>query len=251
MQQTILITGATAGFGAAFARRFVKDGHRVIATGRRAERLEGLAKELGAALLAVPLDVTDAAAVAGFVDALPADWREIDVLVNNAGLALGLGPAWDADLADWDRMVATNISGLIHVTRAVLPGMVARNRGTILNLGSVAGTYPYPGGHVYGATKAFVEQFALNLRADLLGKNIRVTSIEPGLVGGSEFSQVRFAGDQQKAANVYAGTTPLLPEDIAETASWIVSLPAHMNINRIEMMPTCQASAAFAVKRQD
>jgi 3-hydroxy acid dehydrogenase/malonic semialdehyde reductase len=251
MQQTILITGATAGFGAAFARRFVKDGHRVIATGRRAERLEGLAKELGAALLAVPLDVTDAAAVAGFVDALPADWREIDVLVNNAGLALGLGPAWDADLADWDRMVATNISGLIHVTRAVLPGMVARNRGTILNLGSVAGTYPYPGGHVYGATKAFVEQFSLNLRADLVGKNIRVTSIEPGLVGGSEFSQVRFAGDQQKAANVYAGTTPLLPEDIAETASWIVSLPAHMNINRIEMMPTCQASAAFAVKRQD
>jgi 3-hydroxy acid dehydrogenase/malonic semialdehyde reductase len=251
MQQTILITGATAGFGAAFARRFVKDGHRVIATGRRAERLEGLAKELGAALLAVPLDVTDAAAVAGFVDALPADWREIDVLVNNAGLALGLGPAWDADLADWDRMVATNISGLIHVTRAVLPGMVARNRGTILNLGSVAGTYPYPGGHVYGATKAFVEQFALNLRADLVGKNIRVTSIEPGLVGGSEFSQVRFAGDQQKAANVYAGTTPLLPEDIAETASWIVSLPAHMNINRIEMMPTCQASAAFAIKRQE
>jgi 3-hydroxy acid dehydrogenase/malonic semialdehyde reductase len=129
--------------------------------------------------------------------------------------------------------------------------MVARNRGTILNLGSVAGTYPYPGGHVYGATKAFVEQFSLNLRADLVGKNIRVTSIEPGLVGGSEFSQVRFAGDQQKAANVYAGTTPLLPEDIAETASWIVSLPAHMNINRIEMMPTCQASAAFAVKRQD
>jgi 3-hydroxy acid dehydrogenase/malonic semialdehyde reductase len=251
MQQTILITGATAGFGAAFARRFVKDGHRVIASGRRVERLEGLAAELGAALLAVPLDVTDAAAVAGFVDALPAAWREIDVLVNNAGLALGLSPAWDADLADWDRMVATNISGLIHVTRAVLPGMVARNRGTILNLGSVAGTYPYPGGHVYGGTKAFVEQFSLNLRADLVGKNIRVTSIEPGLVGGSEFSQVRFGGDAQKAANVYAGTTPLSPEDIAETASWIVSLPAHMNINRIEMMPTCQASAAFAIKRQE
>jgi len=251
MQQTILITGATAGFGAAFARRFVTDGHRVIATGRRVERLEGLAKELGAALLAVPLDVTDTAAVAGFIDALPADWREIDVLVNNAGLALGLGPAWEADLADWDRMVATNISGLIHMTRCVLPGMVARNRGTILNLGSVAGTYPYPGGHVYGGTKAFVEQFSLNLRADLVGKNIRVTSIEPGLVGGSEFSQVRFGGDAQKAANVYAGTTPLSPEDIAETASWIVSLPAHMNINRIEMMPTCQATAAFAIKRRE
>jgi 3-hydroxy acid dehydrogenase/malonic semialdehyde reductase len=251
MQQTILVTGATAGFGAAFARRFVKDGHRVIATGRRTERLEGLAKELGEALLAVPLDVTDAAAVAGFIDALPADWREIDVLVNNAGLALGLGPAWEADLADWDRMVATNVTGLIHVTRAVLPGMVARNRGTILNLGSVAGTYPYPGGQVYGGTKAFVEQFSLNLRADLVGRNIRVTNIEPGLVGGSEFSQVRFGGDAQKAANVYAGTTPLSPEDIAETASWIVGLPAHMNINRIEMMPTCQASAAFAIKRQE
>jgi 3-hydroxy acid dehydrogenase / malonic semialdehyde reductase len=251
MQQTILVTGATAGFGAAFARRFVQDGHRVIATGRRVERLEGLAKELGEALLAAALDVTDTKAVAGFVDALPQAWREIDVLVNNAGLALGLGPAWDADLAEWDQMVATNISGLIHTTRAVLPGMVARNRGTILNLGSVAGTYPYPGGHVYGATKAFVEQFSLNLRADLVGKNIRVTSIEPGMVGGSEFSQVRFHGDEQKAANVYAGTTPLSPEDIAETASWIIGLPAHMNINRIEMMPTCQASAAFAVKRQD
>lgn len=250
MQQTILVTGATAGFGAAFARRFVKDGHRVIATGRRVERLETLAKELGESLLAAPLDVTDRKAVAGFVDSLPADWREIDVLVNNAGLALGLGPAWDADLAEWDQMVATNISGLIHTTRCVLPGMVARNRGTILNLGSVAGTYPYPGGHVYGATKAFVEQFSLNLRADLVGKNIRVTSIEPGMVGGSEFSQVRFHGDQQKAANVYAGTTPLSPEDIAETAAWIIGLPAHMNINRIEMMPTCQANAAFAVKRQ-
>jgi 3-hydroxy acid dehydrogenase/malonic semialdehyde reductase len=249
MQQTILITGATAGFGAAFARRFVKDGHRVIATGRRVARLDELAKALGEALLPVPLDVTDAAAVAGFVAALPEGWREVDVLVNNAGLALGLGPAWDADLAAWDRMVATNISGLIHMTRAVLPGMVARNRGTILNLGSVAGTYPYPGGHVYGGTKAFVEQFSLNLRADLVGKNIRVTSIEPGLVGGSEFSQVRF-GDAEKAAAVYAGTTPLSPEDIAETAAWIIGLPAHVNINRIEMMPVCQASAAFAIKRQ-
>jgi 3-hydroxy acid dehydrogenase/malonic semialdehyde reductase len=251
MQQIILITGATAGFGAAFARRFVKDGHRVIATGRRVERLEGLAKELGKAVLPVPLDVTDAKAVAGFVEALPAAWREIDVLVNNAGLALGLSPAWDADLAEWDRMVATNVTGLMHVTRAVLPGMVARNKGTILNLGSVAGTYPYPGGHVYGGTKAFVEQFSLNLRADLAGKNIRVTSIEPGLVGGSEFSKVRFGGDEKKAADVYKGTTPLSPVDIAETAAWIVGLPAHMNINRIEMMPTCQASAAFAIKRQE
>jgi 3-hydroxy acid dehydrogenase/malonic semialdehyde reductase len=248
--QTILITGATAGFGAAFARRFVKDGHRVIATGRRTERLEALAAELGGALLPVALDVTDAAAVAGFVEALPAGWREIDVLVNNAGLALGLSPAWESKLSDWDTMVATNISGLLHITRAVLPGMVERNRGTIINLGSVAGSYAYPGGHVYGGTKAFVKQFSLNLRADLVGKNIRVTDIEPGMVGGSEFSKIRFGGDEDKAAAVYAGTTSLSPEDIAETAAWIIGLPAHMNINRIEMMPTCQATGPFAVKRQ-
>lgn len=250
MQQIILVTGATAGFGAAFARRFVKDGHKVIATGRRAERLEALASELGDAVLTRKLDVTDAQAVAGFVASLPEGWREIDVLVNNAGLALGLSPAWNADLKDWDTMVATNVTGLIHVTRAVLPGMVERNRGTIINLGSVAGTYPYPGGHVYGGTKAFVKQFSLNLRADLVGKNIRVTDIEPGMVGGSEFSAVRFGGDADRAAAVYAGTTPLNPEDIAEAAAWIVGLPPHMNINRIEMMPTCQASAAFAVKRE-
>ena len=250
MQRVILVTGATAGFGAAFARRFVKDGHKVIATGRRVERLQDLAGELGDALLARPLDVTDAAAVAGFLDSLPESWREIDVLINNAGLALGLSPAWDADLAEWDSMVATNVIGLMHVTRAVLPGMVARNRGTIINLGSVAGTYPYPGGHVYGGTKAFVKQFSLNLRADLVGKNIRVTDLEPGMVGGSEFSKVRFGGDEQKAAKVYEGITPLSPEDIAEAAAWVVGLPAHMNVNRLEMMPTCQASAAFAVKRE-
>jgi 3-hydroxy acid dehydrogenase/malonic semialdehyde reductase len=247
---TILITGATAGFGAAFARRFIAGGHRVIATGRRAERLAALAAELGPNLLPAKLDVTDSAAVAGFLETLPESWREIDVLINNAGLALGLSPAWEARLEDWDTMVATNISGLIHVTRAILPGMVARNAGTIINLGSVAGTYPYPGGHVYGGTKAFVEQFSLNLRADLVGKNIRVTSIEPGMVSGSEFSTTRFGGDEAKAAAVYAGTTSLTPEDIAETAAWILSLPAHMNINRIELMPTCQASAPFAVKRQ-
>ena len=250
MQQTILITGATAGFGAAFARRFVSDGHRVIATGRRVERLAELAAELGPDLLPAKLDVTDAKAVSGFLQSLPENWREIDVLVNNAGLALGLTPAWEADLADWDTMVATNISGLMHVTRAILPGMVERNRGTILNLGSVAGSYAYPGGHVYGGTKAFVKQFSLNLRSDLVGKNIRVTDIEPGMVSGSEFSQVRFGGDESKAAAVYAGTNSLTPENIAEAASWIIALPPNMNINRIEMMPTCQAIGPFAVKRE-
>jgi 3-hydroxy acid dehydrogenase/malonic semialdehyde reductase len=248
--KTILVTGATAGFGAAFARRFIADGNRVIATGRRIERLADLAKELGPNLLPAALDVTDPKAVAGFLETLPEAWRTIDVLVNNAGLALGLSPAWEAKLEDWDTMIATNITGLIHVTRAILPGMVERNDGIILNLGSVAGTYPYPGGHVYGGTKAFVEQFSLNLRADLVGKNIRVTAIEPGMCSGSEFSEVRFGGDKDKAAAVYAGTQSLNPDDIAETASWLISLPAHMNVNKIEMMPTCQASAAFAVKRQ-
>jgi 3-hydroxy acid dehydrogenase / malonic semialdehyde reductase len=247
--KTILVTGATAGFGAAFARRFVADGHRVIATGRRLERLAALAGELGENLLPLQLDVTDKAAVAAFPAGLPEAWRQIDVLINNAGLALGLSPAWDADLSDWDTMIATNITGLVHMTRAILPQMVERDDGIILNLGSVAGEYPYPGGHVYGGTKAFVQQFSLNLRADLVGKNIRVTDIEPGMVGGSEFSKVRFDGDEARAAAVYAGITPLSPEDIAETAAWLISLPRHMNINRIEIMPTCQATAAFAVKR--
>lgn len=248
--KTILVTGATAGFGDAFARRFIRDGHRVIATGRRAERLESLRTELGDRLHIAAFDMRDTQAVAGFVAGLPEGWREIDVLVNNAGLALGLSPAWEASLDEWDQMIDTNIRGLVHMTRAILPGMVARNNGLIINLGSIAGEYPYPGGNVYGGTKAFVRQFSLNLRADLVGLNVRVTDIEPGLVGGSEFSAVRFGGDVEKAAAVYAGTQPLMPEDIAETAAWLVSLPPHVNINAIEMMPTCQASAALAVRRK-
>lgn len=227
----------------------MKDGLRVIATGRRAERLAALHASLGDGLLPFPLDVTDAAGVARLPSSLPEGWREVDVLVNNAGLALGLEPAPRADVAQWDTMIATNVTGLVHVTRALLPGMVARNRGLILNLGSVAGTYPYPGGHVYGATKAFVKQFSLNLRADLVGTNIRVTNLEPGLVGGTEFSRVRFGGDQAKADAVYAGTQPLTAEDVAEAAAWVAALPEHVNINRIEMMPTCQAAGPFAVKR--
>ena len=248
--KTILVTGATAGFGDAFARRFIRDGHRVIATGRRAERLESLRAELGDQVHIAAFDMRDAQAVAGFVAGLPEGWRDIDVLVNNAGLALGLSPAWEASLDEWDQMIDTNIRGLVHMTRAILPGMVARNNGLIINLGSIAGEYPYPGGNVYGGTKAFVRQFSLNLRADLVGLNVRVTDIEPGLVGGSEFSAVRFGGDVEKAAAVYAGTQPLMPEDIAETAAWLVSLPSHVNINTIEMMPTCQASAALAVRRK-
>ncbi len=243
-----LVTGATAGFGEAITRRLHRDGARVIATGRRRDRLEALAGELGERVLAWPLDVTDAGAVAALPGALPDAWQEIDVLVNNAGLARGLKPAHEVDLADWDQMVATNVTGLIHLTHAILPGMVARDRGYIVNLGSTAGSYAYPGGNVYGASKAFVRQFTLNLRADLVGTNVHATDIEPGLVGGSEFSQVRF-GDADKARAVYEGTEPLLPEDIADTVAWIVSRPSRVNINRIEMMPTCQAPAAPAVKR--
>jgi len=251
MSLTVLITGATAGFGEAIARRFIHDGHRVIATGRRAERLDALRQELGTALLAFPLDVTDAAAAAALPGSLPEGWREIDVLVNNAGLALGTSPAHQASLTEWDTMVATNVSGLIRLTHAILPRMVQRDRGHIVNLSSSAATYPYPGGNVYGATKAFVTQFSLNLKTDLVGTGVRITDLEPGLVGGSEFSKVRFGGNADKAAAVYAGTTPLSPQDIAEAVAWVVGLPSHVNINRMEMMPTCQAPGPLAIKRRD
>ncbi len=251
MGLTVLITGATAGFGEAMTRRFVRDGHRVVAAGRRADRLEALSQDLGEALLAFPLDVTDARAVAALPGSLPEGWRAIDVLVNNAGLALGTAPAFQASLEDWDTMLATNVAGLIRLTHAVLPGMVARDRGHVVNIGSTAATYPYPGGNVYGATKAFVTQFSLNLKADLVGTGVRVTNLEPGLVGGSEFSRVRFGGDAEKAAAVYAGTTPLSPDDIAEAVAWVVGLPRHVNINRMEIMPTCQAPGPLAIKRRE
>jgi len=247
--RTALVTGATAGFGAAIARRLVRDGWRVVAAGRRAERLQALRDELGGAVLPWQLDVTDALAVDALPASLPEGWRDIDALINNAGLALGLGPAQEANVADWDRMVATNVTGLLHMTRALLPGMVARDRGHVVNLASTAASYPYPGGHVYGASKAFVKQFSLNLRADLIGTNVRVTDIEPGLCGGTEFSEVRFFGDKARAAAMYEGTTPINELDIAEAVSWVLHLPAHVNINRIEMMPTCQASGPLAVKR--
>jgi 3-hydroxy acid dehydrogenase/malonic semialdehyde reductase len=246
----ILVTGATAGFGAAIARRFVAEGHRVIAAGRRAERLAALHDELGDALLPVTLDVRDRAAVADRVATLPAAWEEIDVLVNNAGLALGLEPAQRADLDAWETMIDTNNKGLAYVTRAVLPGMVARDRGHIVNMGSVAALYPYPGGNVYGATKAFVKQFSLNLRADLFGTRVRVTDIEPGLVGGSEFSVVRFGGDTARAAGVYDGTDPLLPEDIAEAVFWVTTQPARVNVNTLELMPVCQSFARLAIDKK-
>jgi len=216
MTQTVFVTGASAGFGAEIARRFAAAGARVVIAARREDRLDQLAAELGERVHAIALDVRDRAAVDAAIAALPAAFSEIDVLVNNAGLALGLEPAPRANLDDWEQMVDTNCKGVMHVTRAVLPGMVARRRGHVVNLGSVAGTYPYPGGNVYGATKAFVHQFSLNLRSDLHGTGVRVTCIEPGLVGGTEFSVVRFAGQTEKAAAVYANTQPLTAGDVAE-----------------------------------
>ncbi|GAN90608.1 oxidoreductase/short-chain dehydrogenase/reductase SDR [Gluconobacter frateurii M-2] len=248
MSLTVLVTGATAGFGHAIATRLVQDGHRVIATGRRAERLEALQKELGDSLLPFPLDMTDKNALRALPGNLPEGWQAVDVLVNNAGLALGMEPAQEAQVENWETMIATNISGLVEITHALLPGMVDRNSGYVLTLGSTAGTYPYTGGNVYGATKAFVRQFSQNLRTDLLGTRIRVTDIEPGLCGGSEFSNVRLK-DDGKAAAVYKDTTPLTPEDIAETVSWLIGLPWHMNVNTMEIMPVCQASGGLAVNR--
>ena len=245
----VLITGATAGFGAQMARKFAQHGHQVIAAGRRKERLDALAAELGAALLPIEMDVTSKTSIKAALTALPAQWQEIDVLINNAGLALGVEPAQNASLEDWETMIDTNCKGLVTMTRLILPGMVARGLGTIINIGSTAGAYPYPGGNVYGATKAFVDQFTLNLRADLVGTGVRATNIAPGLAGGTEFSNVRMKGNDAAAAKVYEGTVPLNADDIAETAYWIATLPAHVNINYIEMMPTCQGFSPFTIKR--
>lgn len=249
MGGTVFVTGASAGFGAAIARRFAADGWSVVAAARRTDRLAQLAAELGDAVHPVELDVRDAEAVAETVAALPAGFDQIDALVNNAGLASGMSPAQQAELADWDSMIQTNCTGLVHLTRAVLPGMVQRGRGHVINLGSIAGTYPYPGGNVYGATKAFVHQFSLNLRSDLHGTGVRVTCIEPGLSGGTEFSVVRFDGDQRKADAVYADVDPLTADDIAESVHWAASLPAHVNINVIELMPVAQSSGPLQVYR--
>lgn len=245
----VLVTGASSGFGAAIARRFVNEGHRVIAAARRTDRLAALAADLGPKLLPVELDVTDKASIDRVLAGLPADWQAIDILVNNAGLALGLEPAQAAHLQDWETMIATNCQGLVWMTRALLPRMVERGSGHVINIGSVAGSYPYPGGNVYGATKAFVDQFTLNLRADLVGTGVKATNIAPGMAGGTEFSNVRFKGDDAAAAKVYEGTQALTADDVAEAAYWAATLPAHVNINHIEMMPTCQGFSPFTIKR--
>jgi 3-hydroxy acid dehydrogenase/malonic semialdehyde reductase len=249
MAKTILITGATAGFGQAMARRFASEGWNLVITGRRAQRLEELKAALAPAEVhTLAFDVRDREACSQAIKTLPGAFAKIDVLVNNAGLALGLEPAQACNLDDWETMIDTNIKGLTYMTRAVLPGMVERNTGHVVNLGSVAGTYPYPGGNCYGGTKAFVNHFSKNLRADLLGTKVRVTNIEPGLCE-TEFSVVRFKGDKAAADKVYEGTQPITPEDIAECVFWTTNLPAHVNINSLEVMPVQQAFSPFAISR--
>ncbi|MBG0790498.1 MAG: SDR family oxidoreductase [Desulfovibrionaceae bacterium] len=249
MTKTIFITGATAGFGKAMAERYAGEGWRLILSGRRAERLNELRKALAPAEVhTVVFDVRDRQACRDAVDGLPDAFRPVDVLVNNAGLALGMEPAQACSLDDWETMIDTNIKGLTYMTRALLPSMVERNRGHVVNLGSIAGNYPYPGGNCYGGTKAFVNHFSKNLRADLFGTRVRVTNIEPGMCE-TEFSEVRFKGDKEAAAKVYTGVDALTAEDIAECVYWATTLPPHVNINALEVMPVQQSFAAFAVDR--
>ncbi|MBD3727488.1 MAG: SDR family NAD(P)-dependent oxidoreductase [Moraxella osloensis] len=244
----ILVTGVTAGFGKAIAELLISKGHTVIGTGRRQEKLDELQTQLGDNFIPLNFDVSDLSATKTALQTLPSDvLNNLDVLVNNAGLALGLEPADKTDFADWQQMVNTNILGLIHLTHEILPFMVANNDGYIINLSSTAGSYPYFGGNVYGATKAFVTQFSLNLRADLVGKNIRVSNIEPGLCGGTEFSNIRFHGDDAKAAQVYDSVQYVTPQDIANMVAWLIEQPKHVNINRIEVMPTAQTFAGLKV----
>jgi serine 3-dehydrogenase len=249
MTRTVLITGATSGIGWASARAFAGAGWRVVATGRRADRLQALVDALGSDRThPAVFDVCDEAARDATLDALPGAFAEIDLLINNAGLALGVKPAQDADLAQWKTMIDTNVTALVSLTHRLLPGLIAR-KGAIINLSSVAATYPYRGGNVYGGTKAFVEQFSLGLRSDLHGTGVRVTSIEPGMVE-TEFTLVRTGGDQASSDTLYKGAHPMTGEDIAEVMLWVAQAPAHLNINRLELMPVSQSFAGFQVARE-
>jgi NADP-dependent l-serine/l-allo-threonine dehydrogenase ydfg len=249
MTKIALVTGATAGFGNAICRTLLKAGYLVIGTGRRQERLTQLEQEYGSQFFPLAFDISDRQATENAFKTLPTELQAIDLLVNNAGLALGLESADKADLDDWEKMIDTNVKGLVTITRLVLPQMVARNQGHIINLGSIAGNYAYPGGNVYGGTKAFVKQFSLNLRADLAGTNVRVSNVEPGLCGGTEFSNVRFKGDDARADKVYENVQYVTPQDIANIVLWLNQQPEHVNINRIEVMPTAQTFAPLNVAR--
>lgn len=250
MTKTALITGATSGFGDAIARRFAAEGWNVVLTGRRRDRLEALVDVLGGPARAHTLnfDIRDEAAMRTALASLPSEFQAIDALVNNAGLALGTGPADQCDLEEWKTMIDTNVTGLVTITRLMLDTLIAQ-RGIVVNLASIASSWPYPGGNVYGGTKAFVRQFSLGLRSDLSSRGVRVTSIEPGL-SESEFTLVRTGGDRSAYDKLYQGANPLQPEDIAETVYWVSSLPAHVNINSVEIMPVSQSWAPFQIHRE-
>lgn len=248
MPKTVMITGATGDFGKAFAKRFAEAGCKIIIHGRNADKVHALIDELGSPCHPVVFDITDKDATIREIKNIPDDFKNIDLLINNAGGAFGQGKAQDAPLEDWERMIEINNTALVRITNLILPGMTERKSGHIINIGSTAGNYPYPGGHVYCAAKAFTKQFSLSIRADLAGTNVRVTNIEPGMVE-TQFSLVRFKGDQDKADAVYANTAPLKAEDVAESVFWAATLPPHMNINRIELMPTSQSFGALAVER--
>ena len=247
MSKIALITGASPGFGEATARQLADNGWQLVIVARRLERLELLKNELGNAVIeCVCLDVRDRQGVKALLE----PWNgKVDLLINNAGLAAGLEMAWNASLDDWDLMIDTNIKGLTYVTRALLSGMVKKGQGHVINMGSMAGSYNYPGGNTYGASKAFVERFSMNLRSDLHGTGVRVTNIEPGM-SETEFSKVRFKGDVEKAKHLYKGTKALQPEDIAASIVWCASQPEHVNINRLEIMPTVQAFGALPIARE-
>lgn len=247
----VVITGASAGIGASTAHRFAKEGFRLALTARRLDRLEQLQKELKTESSVYALDVRSADDVAETFQKIEQAQGPVDILVNNAGLGYGLEPAYQGNIDEWDQVIDTNIKGLLYCTHAVLAKMVKRDQGHIINIGSIAARYAYPGGNVYGATKAFVRQFSFNLRADLIGTQVRVSCIEPGLVGGTEFSVVRFRGNKDLAEKVYANTQPLTPDDIAEVIYYCHSLPPHVNINTLEVMPVMQASGPLAIYREN
>ncbi len=247
----VLITGASAGFGEALAKLLVAKGHKVIGAARRLEKLNEMSEQLGELFLPIKMDVSDTVSLPQIIADLPAEFSQIDVLVNNAGLALGTEPAHKTDLNDWMQMVDTNIKGLIALTHAVLPAMVERDSGYIINVGSIAGSWPYYGGNVYGATKAFVKQFSLNLRADLLGTQVRITNLEPGAIAGTEFSNVRYHGDDEKADKVYEGFKNMTGDDIGDILLWLIESPAHINVNRLEVMPVAQTYNGLKIAKSN